>query len=313
MKLTAPKRSLSKIQFLSDENGGIVQTIPLDNERCLIVAVNGFKEFEYSFEGPVPFSGDPRLAFNKRVLEPEESHTTGFKLIGKEFNRIARLSGTNDPEIINTFRTRLNKHGEIITFHISGYCEDGHIMPLHSLDSLNRSEEVPPDDVCLATIEVRCERSFDYIPSRSTYFLLYYPGKIRVVSHIVHGGPPLDCPGEEWEAKAYEGPLESGIYKFFAHNDGAILIELQTQPRGLLHAALGKLSLEHVVFSQTTLKFSPVMVRNTDARYAFSPPEIPEKGNTNHLNEFKKCLEVLQRTILRAIGSNSDASGSQLE
>ncbi len=312
MKLTAQKRSLSKIQFLSDEDRGIIQTIPLDNKRCLIVAIDGFKEFEYSFEGAVPFSGDTRLAFNKRVLAPEETHTAGFKPIGKEFNRIARLSGTNDPEIINTFRTRLDNHGELLTFLTPNYCEDGRVVSLYSLDNLAQSSNIP-ERVCLATIEVRYERNFDYIPSRSTYFFFYYPEKIKVVSHIVHGGPPLDCPGEEWEAKAYEGPLESDIYKFFAHNDGAVSIELQTQPRGLLHAVLGEPPLQRAVLSQVKFKFSPVMVRNTDARYAFSPPEIPKKGNTNHLNEFKKCLEVLHRTILRAVGGNSSISGEQDE
>jgi hypothetical protein len=280
----------SRVHFPDDGAGGIIQTIPLSNERRLAASIDGFKEFEYSFEGPVSFSGDARLAFNKKTPEPQEVCTNGFRLIGKEFNRIARLSGTQDPEVIESFRTRLAPN----------YCEDGRVVPLHSLDNLAQSSGIP-GKVCLATIKVRYERNFDYIPSRGAYFFFYYPGKIKVVSHIVHGGPPLDCPGEEWEAKAYEGPLESGICEFFEHNDGAISIELQTQPRGLLHAALGELSLKHGAFSQTGLKFTPVMVRNTDARYAFSPPEVPDKGDVSHLGEFRQCIEILHGTISRAV------------
>lgn len=298
--MSAQRKLRSRVQFLDDGAGGIIQTIPLSNERCLIAPVDGFKEFEYSFEAAVPFSGDTRLAFNKKISRPEEVLTNGFKLIGKEFNRIARLSGTQDPEVIESFRTRLNNHGELLTFLAPNYCEDGRVVPLHSLDNLDRGEDVS-GDVCLATLEVRCERNFDYIPSRSTYLFFYYPGKIKVVSHIVHGGPPLDCPGEEWEAKVYEGPLESGICEFFEHNDGAISIGLQTQPRGLLHAALGELSLKHGAFSQTGLKFTPVMVRNTDARYAFSPPEVPDRRCTKHLEEFSKLLDFLHRKIATAI------------
>ena len=308
MRQVAQRRIVNTARFLNDGNCGILQAIPIGADRVFIAGVKEFKELEYSLEGPVPFSGDPRLAFNSMLEEVSTNSPEGFKLIGKEFNRIARLSGTNDPVIVNTFRTRLDNHGELLTFLAPGYRKAGRVVSLHSLDNLAQSGDIP-EGVCLAIIEVRCERNFDYIPSRGAYFFFYYPEKIKVVSHIVHGGPPLDCPGEEWEAKAYEGSLESDIYKFFEHNDGAISIELQTQPRGLLHAVLGEFSLERGSFSQTGLRYSPAMVRNSEARYAFSPPEIPKKGNTNHLNEFKKCLEILHETTSRAVSRQSDIGG----
>ena len=308
MRQVAQRRIVNTARFLNDGNCGILQAIPIGADRVFIAGVKEFKELEYSLEGPVPFSSDPRLAFNSMLEEVSTNSPEGFKLIGKEFNRIARLSGTNDPEIVKTFRSQLIKGNELLTFVVPVYRDAGHVIPVDSMEAFRLARHVPTQ-TCLAVIEVRCERNFDYIPSRGAYFFFYYPEKIKVVSHIVHGGPPLDCPGEEWEAKAYEGSLESDIYKFFEHNDEAISIELQTQPRGLLHAVLGEFSLERGSFSQTGLRYSPAMVRNSEARYAFSPPEIPKKGNTNHLNEFKKCLEILHETTSRAVSRQSDIGG----
>jgi hypothetical protein len=300
MKQVAHVETMKAVQFLENKNGEILQVIPLNDNECFVARVNGFKDFEYSFEGPVPFSGDERLAFNKiREVNPAAS-LDGFRLVGKEFNRMARLSGTNDPEIVNTFRTSLKNCDELITFLSPDFLDDGRIVPLHSLDNLVRSGNIPRE-TCLAIVEIKCERNFDYIPSRSTYFIFYCRGKIMVVSHVVHGGPPLDCPGEEWEAKAYEASPQGDVCEFFAHNDGAISIELKTQPRGLLHAAFGESSLEHAIYSQATLKFSPVMVRNVNARYAFSPSEIPDRSDTVHLTEFQDCLKALHGTICHAV------------
>jgi hypothetical protein len=228
-----------------------------------------------------------------------KSSPAGFRLVGREYNRIARLSGTNDPNIVNSFRTSLNYSSELITFLTPDYSDDGGIVPSYSLENLVQSSDIP-QETCLATIEVRCERNFDYIPSRSTHFFFYCAHKIMVVSHIVHNGPPLDCPGEEWEARAYEGPSESPIHEFFTHRDGAVSIELETQPLGLLRAVLPEHAASYIKSGESSMEFRPVMQPNREAAFRFSPPEVPNRGSRRHLKRFLKILKELHVFISRA-------------
>jgi hypothetical protein len=303
MSRVAHAETVRTIQFLNGNNGGILQVIPLSNDKCFVTEVKGFRDFEYSFEGPVPFSGDKRLAFNRIRETDVATSPNGFRLVGREFNRMARLSGTNDPETVSAFRTSLNNSDELITFITPDYSDNGRIVPSHSLSNLVRSSSTP-QDTCLAAIEVRCERNFDYIPSRSTHFFFYFAHKMMVVSHVVHNGPPLDCPGEEWEARAYEASPENDIREFFAHNDAAIWVELRTLPRGLLSSVLHNYRISCGGVGELAVEFRPVMQPNREAAYRFSPLEIPDRNNRSHLEEFQEILRSLHVVVSGAAGGH---------
>ena len=144
MRSVVQSKIVSTSQFLNDRNGGILQVIPLGKGRVLVVGVKEFKEFEYSLEGPVPFSGDKRLAFNRIPDANTKISNNGFRLIGREYNRIARLSGTNDPEIIKTFRTRLIKGNELLTFHRPVYKDAGHVISNDSMEAFTPARSMRP-------------------------------------------------------------------------------------------------------------------------------------------------------------------------